>query len=107
MLHGFLVLLVVVMAAGRQASLDVLLRHEPTTLQEKTIKAIENLSHVLTDLQESITKEGNTATPTQAPPGNNRTHTASNDLQVTFSFTLFVLFTHLTQRLGIRIVRDK
>ena len=69
MRQWFLVLAWVMVVAGRQVSLDGFLAQEPTTLQEKTIKAIESLSHVLNDLRESMTKEGNAAAPTQPPPG--------------------------------------
>lgn len=58
---------VVVSVAGRRGSLDVL-SHAPSTLQEKTITAIQSLSHVLSDLQESLAKEGRADIPTEAPP---------------------------------------
>ncbi|XP_050738789.1 C-type lectin domain family 4 member F-like [Eriocheir sinensis] len=66
MRQGFLVVLLAAVVAGRHGSLDDL-RRDPTTLQEKTIRAIESLSHVLIDLQESLTNEGSAATPTEAP----------------------------------------
>ncbi|KAK8405726.1 hypothetical protein O3P69_001908 [Scylla paramamosain] len=65
MRQWFLVLAWVAVVASRQASLNGFLAQEPTTLQEKTIKAIESLSLVLNDLKESMTKEGNAATPIQ------------------------------------------
>lgn len=67
LLTVLLAAVVVSVVAGRRGSLDVL-SHAPSTLQEKTITAIQSLSHVLSDLQESLAKEGRADIPTEAPP---------------------------------------